>query len=405
MIFVGDDWAEDFHDVEVQHADGRIVARRRLAEGVDGLAQLHALLGEVVEDPAQVVVGIETERGPWVAALVAAGYQVFAINPLSVARYRERHSVSGAKSDTADAHLLAELVRLDRQHHRPIAADSELAEAVKILARAHQTLIWQRLRQAAQLRSALRQYYPGALEAFPGEQLHEPQALAILARAPSPAQGRALSTRQIEAMLRRAGRQRRLAPRACEIRDALRAPQLAAAPRIAEAFAASAAASVALLSELQRQIARLEAELAEAFRQHPDAEILDSLPGLGLVLGARALGEFGDAPNRYQDGKARRNYAGTSPITRQSGTRRAVQARYARNKRLADTTFLWAFASLRASAGARAYYDQLRGRGHTHNQALRQLANRLVGILHGCLRHRAHYDETVAWTAVEAIAP
>ena len=133
MLFVGDDWAEDHHDVEVVDEDGQVLARRRLPNGLDGIAVLHALIGEQLPEgwadwePAQVAgmvkVGIETDRGPWVAALVAAGYEVFAINPMSVARYRERHSTSGAKSDSADAHVLAEIVRLDRAYHRPRGRD------------------------------------------------------------------------------------------------------------------------------------------------------------------------------------------------------------------------------------------------------------------------------------------
>ena len=156
MLFVGDDWAEDHHDVELVDDQGSVLARRRLSEGFDGITALHALIAtHVPEDWAElepghaqalVKVGIETDRGPWVAALVAASYEVFAINPMSVARYRERHSTSGAKSDAADAHLLAEIVRLDRAHHRPVAGDSQDAEAIKLLARTHQSLIWDRTR-------------------------------------------------------------------------------------------------------------------------------------------------------------------------------------------------------------------------------------------------------------------
>ena len=124
MLFVGDDWAEDHHDIEIVDQDGRRLARRRLPEGLAGMSQLHAMIaGHLPEEwadlPAgeaarRVKVSIETERGPWVQALVAAGYEVFPVNPMSVARYRERHSTSGAKSDAADAHLLAEIIRLDR---------------------------------------------------------------------------------------------------------------------------------------------------------------------------------------------------------------------------------------------------------------------------------------------------
>ena len=195
-VFVGDDWASEHHYNEVQDAEGRVLVRRRLREGVEGLAALHGLVGEHVGVAAGLVVGTETERGPWVAALVAAGYQVYAINPLSVARYRERHSTSGAKSDRADAHLLCELVRVDRDHHRTVAADTEWAGAGRVVARAHQTLIWQRLRQAAQLRSQLREYYPAALEAF-GTLLFRQEALEVLGCAPTAAQGRARECQKV----------------------------------------------------------------------------------------------------------------------------------------------------------------------------------------------------------------
>ena len=160
---------------------------------------------------------------------------------------------------------------------------------------------------------------------------------------------------------------------------------------------ASVAALVAVISELVAQTEALEREMADRFEQHPDAKIIRSLPGLGTILGARALGEFGDDPNRYADAKSRRNYAGTSPITRASGKQRVVLARYARNRHLADVCRMWAFAALTTSPGARAYYDQRRARGDTHNRALRALSNRLVGILHGCMRHGARYDEHTAW--------
>jgi hypothetical protein len=396
MIFVGDDWAEADHDIAVIDEHGTRLAQRRLPEGLAGIGQLHALLAEHASEPGEIVIGIETDRGLWVSALVEAGYQVYAINPFAVSRYRDRHVVSGAKSDPGDALVLADLVRTDRQQHRPIAADSELAEAIKVIARAHQGLVWTRQRQLSQLRSTLREFYPQALEAFFGE-LGERDALAILERAPSPAEGRLLSLSAIRATLRRAGRQRRLDQKALQIQTALRTEQLAQSPAVTRAFAASVRASVAVARELTRQIDELERELQDAFETHPDAEIMRSLPGLGLVLGARVLGEFGDAPNRYKDGKRRRCYAGTAPITRASGRRRVVLARYARNRRLADALYLWAFSALTKSRGARALYDRQRGRGATHHQALRALANRLVGILHGCLQHHTTYSEQTAW--------
>jgi hypothetical protein len=403
MIFVGIDWAEAHHDVCLLDREGKVLASRRIPEGLEGVARLHALLAEHAEEPTDVVVGIETDRGLLVDALVVAGYAVHAVNPLAASRYRERHTTSRAKSDRGDARMLAELVRTDRHHHRTVAADSELLEGIKVLARAHQNLVWTRGRQTNALRSALREYYPGALVAF--EDLAHPDALAVLAVAPDPERGRKLSQARIVSLLRKGGRQRNLDRRAAEIRDALQAPQLAARPLVAEAQAANTVALTALIATLNEQIGKLEAELVDAFGRHPDAEILRSLPGLGDILGARVLAEFGDAPDRYPDARARRNYAGTSPVTRASGTSRAVVARLARNRRLADATFQWAFCALTRSPGARTYYDDHDTGPHTSKTARRKLANKLVGILHGCLAHRTSYDEELAWgRAVELAA-
>jgi transposase len=399
VLFIGDDWAEAHHDVEIEDEAGRVLARRRLPEGVAGFTMLHELVAEHLDptaEPDQVLVGIETERGPWVQALLAAGYVVFAINPLQVARYRERHSPSGAKSDAADAHLLAEIVRLDRTHHRRIAGDSETAEHLKIATRAHQTMIWSRVRQVNTLRSMLREYYPAALTAF-GTDLAGRAALAVLTVAPSPDLGRRLTQNRIETLLRRAGRQRNLASTTAKFRAALSSEQLTARPGVIPAYTASATALLAVLSTMAAQTEVLARQVEQGFGQHPDAEIYRSQPGLGVILGARVLAEFGDDPDRYADAKARKNYSGMSPITKASGTKRVVLARFARNRRLGDALFLQAFPALNNSPGARAFYDQQRARGAAHYQALRSLANRLVGILHGCLRTRTIYEEHLAW--------
>jgi len=397
LLLVGDDWAEDHHDVEVQDETGRRLGKARLPEGVSGIAQLHGLIGALVPQgaaPDQVVIGIETDRGPWVAALVAAGYRVFAINPLQVARYRERQTTSGAKSDAGDAHVLADMVRTDRHQLRPIAGDSSLVEAVKVVARTHQTLIWDRSRQVLRLRAALREFFPAALQAF--DDLTAADALELLAVAPEPVSAACLSTAQIIAALKGA-RRHHVADKAATLQAALRGEQLAQPSVMVTAYAVTVRATVAVITTLNTQIKQLEAQVEAHFGKHPDAEVYRSQPGLGEVLAAGVLGEFGDDADRYPGVRSRKNYAGTSPITRASGKKKLVLARYARNDRLADALHQQAFCALRASAGARAYYDALRARGVGHHAALRQLANRLVGILHGCLKTHTRYDEATAW--------
>ena len=311
MLLVGIDWAERHHDVCVMAADGSVLAGERIADGVAGVARLHELIAGHASDPAEVVVGIETDRGLLV-------YQVIAVNPLAASRYRERHTISRAKSDRGDARMLADVVRTDRHHHRPVKGDSGLAEAVKVLARGHQQLVWARQRQANMLRSVLRAFYPAALAAFGGDPGGR-DAVAVLGLAPSPDRDRLLSHAQLVAALRRAGRRRQVEARAAVIQAALASQQLEAPPVVAAAYGQVVAAAVAVIASLSEQLASLEAALTIAFGAHRDAGIVRSQPGLRVVLAARVLAEFGDDPERYVSARARKAYAGTAPITRPLG--------------------------------------------------------------------------------------
>jgi hypothetical protein len=249
----------------------------------------------------------------------------------------------------------------------------------------------------------LREFYPGAVAAL-GAHLAEPEALAVLKLAPTPEQGRGLTRSAVRRALVDAGRRRNLQARVVAVHDALVAPQLAAPELVWAAYREVVAALVATLCCLNEQVAALERQLAARFAAHRDAAIIRSQPGLGVVLGARVLAEFGDDPHRYATAKGRKAFAGTAPVTRTSGLRRTVVARAACNQRLVDACYLWAFAALTASPGARRCYDGHRARGASHHQALRALGNRLVGILHGCLAHRVAYQEQVAWPTAEAVA-
>ena len=396
-LYVGDDWAEDHHDVEVMNEAGKVLVKKRLPEGAAGMSQLHDLIGRHVPEDAgdaEVVIGIETDRGPWVAALIAAGYTVYPANPLLASRYRERHAVSGAKSDGGDAHMLADMVRTDSHQLRPAAGDSPEAEGIKVVARTHKTMIWDRTRTVQRLRHQLREYFPAALEAF-GD-LDAPDVLELLARAPDPARAAKLTRAQVAAALKRA-RRHHVPARTDAILAALRGEHLGQPAALTAAYAATVRSLVAVLVTLNEQVRLLEAQVKEHFGRHPDAEIYQSQPGMAAVLGARVLAEFGDDPYRYESAKARKNYAGTSPITRASGKKKVVAARFVRNNRLIDALMAWAFTSMLASPGARAFYDEQRAKGLEHNDALRRLANRLVGILHGCLKSRTLYDEDAAW--------
>ena len=398
MLFVGDDWAEDHHDVEVQDEAGKVLKRVRLPEGMAGIARFHDLVGRfVAEDarPSQVLVCIETDRGPWVRALRAAGYRVFGVDPKQAARHREILGSSGAKSDKGDAHALADMIRTRRHQLREVAGDSEIAEAVKVVARAHQTLLWERTRHMLRLRVALRDYFPAALQAYKPLGLTSDAVLGLLAKAPTPGAAAKLTISQISAALK--GR-RDIPGKAAAIQRVLRAEHLGQADLVAAAYASTVRSPAAVITTLNSEIKTLEGEVEAHFGRHPDAEVILSQPGIGVVLGARVLAEFGDAEGRYASAKARKNYAATSPITRQSGKVRTVHARFVHNDRLVAALHDQASCAILHDSAVRAYYDRLRARDVSHNAALRQVGNRLVGILHGCLKTHTLYNQATAWS-------
>lgn len=399
-IYCGIDWSERHHDVAVVNDAGAVLARRRIGDDLAGFTELTALLAEHSgRDFGPVDVAIETDRGLLVAALRAAGHRVYAINPKAVSRYRDRFGAAGGKSDPGDAMVLADLLRTDRDRHRPMPADSELGQAVRVLARAHQDQIWARQQDTNRLRSLLREFFPAALTAFPD--LHTKTALVVLDAAATPRQAASLTRANLVALLHGAGRGTRPAD-AARLVEIFNAPQLHQPVLVEQAMGHAVRAIVATLVAANAAIAQLEHALSSSFDAHPDAEILDSLPGLGLVLGARVLSEFGDDPNHFDHAASRRAYAGTAPITRASGRSRAVLARHVRNKRLADACYLWAFAALTKSTGARAFYDRRRAAGDRHNAALRRLGSKLIGQLHICLTTRRPYEEHLAWPPTPA---
>lgn len=398
----GIDWSEGQQDVAIVDEQARVLARTRVAEDVAGLSQLLALLAEHANgEPASIDIAIETDKGLLVAALVAAGFTVFPINPRAAARYRERHAQAGGKSDRGDAVMLANILRTDRHAHRPLPADSELARAIKVTARAHQEAIWARQQTTNRLRSLLRDYYPQALVAFPN--LTHRAAASVLRAAPTPQAAAQLTPRRVVTLLK-AARRRNDAGLAEKITQTLRAPALRQPASVEQALGVAAVGLIEVITAMSAAITALETQLATVFDAHDQARIVTSFPGLGPILGARVLGELGDDPQRFTDARAVRSFAGTAPITRASGRSHRVSARRICNRRLGDACHWWAFAALTKSTGARAHYDQRRTVGDTHNAALRNLANKLLAKLWHCLQTNTPYDETSAWPTPEAAA-
>lgn len=404
-VFCGIDWAEGHHDVAVVDDSGQLLSKRRITDDAAGYRLLLDLLaehGDTAEEP--IPVAIETGRGLLVAAVRNGTRPVYAINPLAAARYRDRHSVSRKKSDPGDALVLANILRTDRHAHRPMPADSDLAQAITVLARAQQDAVWARQQLVNQVRSLLREYFPAALDAFLGRQhgLARPEARAVLRAAPTPARAARLTPAQLRAALKRAGRTRGVDAEADRLRTLFRGDHARQPQAVEDAMGHQLGALIGQLDAACVSAADLATAVEEHFRRHPDAEILLSFPGLGVQLAARVLAEIGDDRSRFTDARALKAYAGSAPITRASGKKRYVGRRFIKNDRLISAGFLWSFSSLRASCGADTHYRRRRERGDWHAQAQRHLFNRMIGQLYHCLQTGQLFDEQHAFTSSPA---
>jgi transposase len=399
--YCGIDWAERHHDIAIVDHDGTLVAKKRISDDPTGFAELTELLadaGDTAEDP--IPVAIETPRGLLVTALRETGRPVFAINPMAVARYRERHSMARAKSDHADAMTLANILRVDSHMHRRLPADSERARAVAVLARAQQDAVWRRTKASNELRSLLREYYPVFLATFGDKSatnLARPEARAILAIAPTPAHTVKLTKARIASALRRAGRRRGIDDLAAEIFEGLRSRQLRQPELVEKALGRQALALLAMLDAACTGADELEQAAAEEFRKHPDYEIITSFPGLADLTGARVLAEIGDDRRRFPDARALKAYAGSAPVTRASGKTISITHRRIKNDRLAAAGWVWALAAAINPGPARQHYRYRRDRGARHAAALRHLFNKMLGQLHHCLQTRQTYDPRKAF--------
>ena len=391
MLLVGIDWAESEHAACLLSEQGQVLRRLRVGHDVAGVDRLIDTIGELEPEPGRVLVAIETAHGLLVSALLEAGFTVYAINPKSVERYRTRTRVSRAKTDPADAELLARILLTDRERHRPLSPSSAERDEIRALARDDERAARDQRRLLNRLRQDLLLVFPQALEAF--DELGSASCLALLARWPSAAEAAAVDEATLEAFFRaqRHGWPERTAKR---VRAALSAPALLAPAHLAAAKTGAIQLAAEQLLLIHRQRRAWEKRLGELLRAaHPDGEIYLSLPGLDVRLAARVLAEVGDGALDFAVANELQCYGGTAPVTRRSGKQLTVACRLACNRHLRQAAMQWAFCSLTRSDWARDFYDRQRAAGKTHYKALRALANRWLELLWHLLHKRVLYDE------------
>jgi transposase len=384
--FAGFDWASESHQVVVVDQAGGIALELHFPEDAEGWQQFRERLAPLGE----VAVAVETSRGAVVERLLEAGLAVYPVQPKAAQRYRDRKAPSGVKNDWLDAWSLADALRTDGHAWRRLAPEDPLVQELRLLCRDERKLIAARTALLNQLPQALREYYPAALEAFDDWTL--PAAWEFLRRFPTPEALRAAGRRKLEKFLHTHGLAR---PERYQQRLEIfaRATAFCGTPAVTRAKSRLVVALVEQLQVLERQLEQYRQRIEELFDQHPDHELFGSLPGVGPKLGPRLLGELGDDRGRFDAPQALQCYAGTAPLSFQSGQVHRVRFRRACNKTLRASVHLWANLSRRSSPWAERYYQHKRQAGMTHACALRCLGQRWLTILWKMWQTRTPYDE------------
>lgn len=396
LFFVGIDWGTEKHSVCIVDGEGNKVCECETPHSGTGLQQLLAWLRQqTAVAPDQVAFAIEMPTGAIVETLVEHNYQGFHINPKQMDRFRDRHTVAGAKDDSLDAYVIADSLRTDRPCFHPIQLDDAQIVRLRTLSRLEDDLgqDWSRLTN--QLREQLHRYFVQMLELSPAAD--EPWMWELLQTAPLPALARKLRPAQVQKILSRY-RIRRLS--AQQVLEQLHTPPLPVAPGTAEAASEACLLLILrlrLLAQQKKDVARRMAAILDDLiepshhQQHRDVQVLSSLPGVGRIIAATMLVEASQ-PLANRDYHALRAYAGVAPVTRQSGKRRQVIMRYGCNQRLRNAFYHWARVSLQHDGRSRTHYHRLREKGHSHGRALRGVADRLLAMLVSMLRNGTCYE-------------
>lgn len=405
-FFVGVDWASEEHMVSILDATRREIDKKTYSHSGQGLNHLANRLTELSGgNLAAVAIGIETPHGAVVETLVERGFAVYSLNPKQMDRFRDRHSVSGAKDDSRDAYVIADALATDIHKFHRVQLDGTRIIRLRQLCRNEEEIKKSQRQAGNQLRELLNRYFPQILSLCPS--VDEPWVWDLLEKAPLPEQAAKLPAARIQRILSN-HRIRRIDGK--QVREILQTAPLRLAPGGAEAASEHALMllpQLRLYHGLLKQVAnRIESVLDEISTdeqtiEHRDANLLRSLPGVGRCVAATMLAEASQALAE-RDYHALRSYAGVAPITRRSGKRQSVMMRQSCNARLRNAFYHWARVSAQNDPRSKLQYANLRAKGHSHGRALRGVADRLLSVLFAMLRAGVPYDVTRRIVAVAA---
>jgi transposase len=401
-LFLGVDWATKEHQASAVTPGGEIVGEKAFAHSGDGLNDLVSWLERLSDGNLEEVwVGIEMPHGAVVETLLERGCQVFSINPKQLDRFRDRHSLAGAKDDRRDAYVLADSLRTDPHCFRHLKVEAPLVLQLREWSRIHDELKEERVRFINRMRSQLLRYFPQYLELT--EDVGEDWYLELWKLIPTPEAAAKTSPARLAKLLKRYRIRRLTAP---QVLERLRTKPVSVAPGTVEASTAHIHLVVDLLQVVNRQIRdcgkKLESILQEFGTPEEETEneprceqrdvvILRSLPGVGRIIAATLLSEAAE-PLRCRDYPTLRALAGVAPVTLRSGKSWRVIMRYACHPRLRVACYHLARVAMRDDEGSRVFYRQLRQRGKTHGRALRGLGDRLLRVVCAMLRNGTVYD-------------
>jgi transposase len=389
MWYVGLDWADLHHDVEIMDEHGKRVGTQRFAHSLEGLEKLKTWLLQTAQDPEQLACIVETTHGLLITFLLEAGIPVYPVNPKMANHLRK---VAGAKTDRIDAHLLAKMGRFDLDELRRLAPDSPKVAELKTLTRDQDALVQMQTRLVNQLTACLKEYYPAALRLFGKLQQHS--TLVFLQTYPTPQAACAASLEEMTATLRK-GKYPRPEQAAPTIWQEVHRPQLQASQitvRTKSRLMLSLARQLLVVIE---EIAHYEKEIQKLFLTHPDRQIWSSLPGAGKRLAPRLLAEWGDDRSRYADANSVQTLAGTAPVPFESGKYAKAHKRFACLKPLRNALHQFAWQSTLQEEWAASYYQRKRAEGKSHSMAVRALANIWVRIIYRLWHNKTVYQTNV----------